>query len=56
MTQLLLDFSETLTDADGDTVVVDRLSDTEMIISRLLKCSRKKTAVFFIFFLYFVLT
>lgn len=43
MTQLLLDFSETLTDADGDTVVVDRLSDTEMIISRLLKCSRKKS-------------
>ena len=27
MTQLLLDFSETLKDADGDTVVVDRLSD-----------------------------
>lgn len=43
MTQLLLDFSETLTDADGDTVVVDRLSDTERIISRLLKCSRKKS-------------
>ena len=43
MTQLLLDFSETLTDADGDTVVVDRLSDTEMIISRLLKCNRKKS-------------
>lgn len=41
--QLLLDFSETLTDADGDTVVVDRLSDTERIISRLLKCSRKKS-------------
>ena len=43
MTQLLLDFSETLKDADGDTVVVDRLSDTEEIISRLLKCSRKKS-------------
>ena len=43
MTQLLLDFSETLTDADGDTVIVDRLSDTEMIISRLLKCNRKKS-------------
>ena len=43
MTQLLLDFSETLTDADGDTVVVDRLCDTEMIISRLLKCNRKKS-------------
>ena len=43
MTQLILDFSETLTDADGDTVVVDRLSDTEKIISRLLKCSRKKS-------------
>lgn len=43
MTQLLLEFSETLTDADGDTVVVDRLSDTERIISRLLKCSRKKS-------------
>ena len=43
MTQLLLDFSETLTDADGDKVVVDRLSDTERIISRLLKCSRKKS-------------
>lgn len=43
MTQLLLDFSETLTDADGDTVVVARLSDTERIISRLLKCSRKKS-------------
>ena len=43
MTQLLLDFSETLKDADGDTVVVDRLSDTEKIISRLLKCSRKKS-------------
>lgn len=43
MTQLLLDFSEILTDADGDTVVVDRLSDTEKIISRLLKCSRKKS-------------
>ena len=41
--QLLLDFSETLKDADGDTVVVDRLSDTERIISRLLKCSRKKS-------------
>lgn len=43
MTQLLLDFSETLTDADGDTIVVDLLSDTEKIISRLLKCSRKKS-------------
>ena len=43
MTQLLLDFSETLKDADGDTVVVDRLSDTEKIISELLKCSRKKS-------------
>ena len=43
MTQLLLDFSETLKDADGDTVVVDRLSDTERIISQLLKCSRKKS-------------
>ena len=43
MTQLLLDFTETLKDADGDTVVVDRLSDTEEIISRLLKCSRKKS-------------
>ena len=43
MTQLPLDFSETLKDADGDTVVVDRLSDTERIISRLLKCSRKKS-------------
>ena len=42
MTQLLLDFSETLKDADGDTVVVDRLPDTEKIISRLLKCSRKE--------------
>ena len=42
MTQLLLDFSETLKDADGDTVVVDRPSDTEKIISQLLKCSRKK--------------
>lgn len=41
--QLLLDFSETLTDADGDTVVVDRLSDSARIISRLLKCSRKKS-------------
>lgn len=40
--QLFLDFSETLKDADGDTVVVDRLSDTERIISRLLKCSRKE--------------
>ena len=43
MTQLLLDFSERLKDADGDTVVVDRLSDTEKIISQLLKCSRKKS-------------
>ena len=43
MTQLLLDFSEALTDADGDTIVVDRLSDTEIIISRRLKCSRKKS-------------
>ena len=43
MTQLLLDFSETLKDADGDTVVVDRLSDTEKIISLLLKCNRKKS-------------
>jgi hypothetical protein len=43
MTQLLLDFSETLTDTDGDKVVVDRLSDTERIISWLLKCSRKKS-------------
>lgn len=40
--QALLDFSETLTDADGDTIVVDRLSDTVRIISLLLKCSRKK--------------
>ena len=37
MTQLRLDCSETLKDADGDTVVVDRLSDTEKIISLLLK-------------------
>lgn len=42
MTQALLDFSDTLTDADGDTIVVDRLSDTVGIISRLLKCSGKK--------------
>ena len=42
MTQGLLDFSDTLTDADGDTVVVDRLSDTVRIISLLLKCSGKK--------------
>lgn len=41
--QILLDFSETLTDADGDTVVVDRLSDSARIISRLLKCSGKKS-------------
>ena len=32
---------ESKQDADGDTIVVDRLSDTERIISRLLKCSRK---------------
>lgn len=43
MTQGLLDFSDTLTDADGDTIVVDRLSDTVRIISLLLKCSRKKS-------------
>ena len=42
MTQGLLDFSDTLTDADGDTIVVDRLSDTVRIISLLLKCSGKK--------------
>ncbi|WP_296022345.1 hypothetical protein [uncultured Treponema sp.] len=42
MTQGLLDFSDTLTDMDGDTVVVDRLSDTVRIISLLLKCSGKK--------------
>ena len=41
--QALLDFSDTLTDADGDTIVVDRLSDTVRIISLLLKCSRKKS-------------
>ena len=41
--QLLLDFSEILTDADGDTVAVDRLSDSARIISRLLKCSGKKS-------------
>lgn len=41
--QILLDFSETLTDAEGDTVVVDRLSDSARIISRLLKCSEKKS-------------
>lgn len=41
--QILLDFSETLTDADGDTVVVDRLSDSARIISRLLKCNGKKS-------------
>lgn len=34
---------ESKQDADGDTIVVDRLSDTERIISRLLKCSRKKS-------------
>ena len=34
--QLFLDFSETLTDADGDTVVMDCLSDSAIIISRLL--------------------
>ena len=43
MTQGLLDFSDTLTDADGDTIVVDRLSDTVRIISLLLKCSGKKS-------------
>ena len=43
MTQCLFEFYETLTDADGDTVVVDRLSDTVRIISRLLKCSGKKS-------------
>ena len=43
LTQGLLDFSETLTDADGDKIVVDLLSDTLQIISLLLKCSRKKS-------------
>lgn len=43
MTQGLLDFTDTLTDADGDTIVVDRLSDTVGIIQLLLKCGRKKS-------------
>lgn len=43
MTQGLFEFSETLTDADGDKIVVDLLSDTLEIISLLLKCSRKKS-------------
>lgn len=42
MTQGLLDFSDTLIDADGDRISVDFLSDTLQIISLLLKCSRKK--------------
>lgn len=41
--QAEFDFLDTLIDADGDTIAVDRLSDTVLIISRLLKCSRKKS-------------
>lgn len=43
MTQGLLDFSETLTDAEGDRIAVDLLSDTLGIIMQLLKCGRKKS-------------
>lgn len=42
LTQELFDFSETLTDADGDTVVVSLLSDTVFEITLFLKCSKKK--------------
>lgn len=41
--QGLFEFYDTLTDKDGDKIVVDRLSDTVRIISRLLKCGRKKS-------------
>lgn len=41
--QGLFEFYDTLTDADGDKIIVDRLSDTVRIISLLLKCSGKKS-------------
>lgn len=41
--QGLFEFYDTLTDKDGDKIVVDRLSDTVRIISLLLKCSEKKS-------------
>lgn len=37
-----LDFTEVLTDTDGDKVVVDCLSDTVKEIARFLKCTRTK--------------
>lgn len=42
MTQLFFDFSKTLTDADGDKVIIDTLSDTQKEIQKMLNCSKTK--------------